>query len=347
MTDLRTWMFERFTRCILLGGMGLFCLPGCATRGEVELLEANLRHRENQLHSHEQELSRLRDQLTISRREADILRRRLAGSGDQLAEEATHKLAAVEGLRFNTFLTAGQDEDGIPGDERLHVMLYPHDTQGEVVKLAGELELEAIDPSAPEDQRSLGRWTYSAEESRDLWHAGFLSSGYQIDVPWKRPPQGERVVLHARLKVADDRRFEATHTVTVAPVRSSSPERTAQADTDSADDEDIAPSSPDEEATHPGETEWQDRPVPRPIPLAESLQEVPPGETENDREFALPQRVDADTGERSTREDSRTETGNETDFSNDSARDHPAARPFPDGLRTSDLWTDESIPAWR
>lgn len=341
MIDLRTWMFERFARSILLWGLGACCLSGgCASRGEIEVLEANLRQQEHQLHSREQELSRLRDQLTISRREADILRRRLAGSGDTLAEEATQKLAAVEGLRFNTFLTAGQDEDELPGDERLHAMLYPHDAQGEVVKLAGELELEAIDPSVSDEQRSLGRWTYTAEESRNLWHAGFLSSGFQIDVPWKRSPQGDRIVLHARLKVADDRQFEATHTITLVPVKESDPQQTVGIDTDATDgavmDENSSPEN--------GETDWQDRPVPRPIPLSESLHELPSASSESGPGEPSPQRTDSSFQESTFRlDDSATETGS----SQGSNRDRPEARPFPRGLKSSDSWTDETIPAWR
>ncbi|HWL08124.1 MAG TPA: hypothetical protein VNQ76_06965, partial [Planctomicrobium sp.] len=91
------------------------------------------------------------------------------------------------------------------------------------VKLSGHIELDAIDPARKPDDRSLGHWEYSASEARKLWHAGFLSSGFQISENWNRQPTGSKVVLVAKLTTLDGRQFEATHTLSVKAQGNSSP----------------------------------------------------------------------------------------------------------------------------
>lgn len=296
---------------------------GCVTRGNVELLEAQLRQQEALLQSYQQDFRKLGDQLTVTRRENDILRKSLA-SNDRLApEETTQKLAAVEGIRFHTMLTSGQDQDDLPGDERLHVVLYPHDADGEIVKISGDLELVAIDPSLPEAHRSLGKWTVPAENAREFWHAGFLASGYQFDVPWDRAPQGESVVLHAQLTTVDGRSFKTTHTIVVRPISEPS---APVGDTSSAPDLSPPAAQPGADAEHQtgSSVEWQDRPVPRPEPLDWSGPS--PDQPAEGPAARLPMEI----------------------FRGASPiEDEPAAPSPPRGLKTSDVWTDETIPRLR
>lgn len=302
-------------------GLSVCIITGCVSRGNVDLLEAQLREQESLIQQYQQELRSIGNQLTVTQRENDILRKTMAGTDLPVREEATHKLAAVVGIRFNTMLTSGQDRDGLPGDERLHAVLYPHDADGEIVKLSGDLELEAFDPSLPEEERSVGKWSFPADQSREIWHAGFLASGFQFDLPWERSPRGNNVVLHARLKTLDGREFKATHTVPLQGVP-------ASAETGDAPQL-VAP--PAEAQPLPTETaadgvEWQDRPVPRPEPL-DGFVPLPPKAPEQQ---TPPDQPDTFRGASPTDADVR-----------------PAARPFPHGLRTSDVWRDDNIPFQR
>jgi len=211
-------------RAPFLSGLGvLLCLTGCALRGNNELLESQLRRQEASLRQYQQETARLREELATSQREMDLLRAEAAsGSLSLPEEEATHRLAKVSGIVFNSLLTAGQSLDEIPGDERFHAIFYPHDADGEVVKLSGQVEIEALDLSRPANEKTIGRWVYPPERSRQLWLAGFLSSGFQIDEAWKSPPQGRNVLLVARFTTTDGRSFETTHTIPIEPVSSPS-----------------------------------------------------------------------------------------------------------------------------
>jgi hypothetical protein len=308
-------------RLIIAAGpiIGLL-LGGCAVRGNVEALESQLRNREMVIQKFQHETVSLRNELKVSRREAESMRKRLALEGRGLPEEVTHALARVEGLSFNSLLTAAQDHDQIPGDERFHAVFYPHDAQGEIVKISGTIEVEAIDPSRPQD-KSIGRWKYDAQEAPELWHAGFLSSGYQVDMPWQASPHGSRVVLLARLTTTDGRTFESTRTLTVNPPPAGT--QTAQS-LPHADDQKILPANFDDTA--------ENRPVPNPDPV------------EYDDPVAT-SRKSADV-EPATK---RTPAG--SDSSKDPfpplSQPAPAAsRPFPAAI-TSDSWTDISLPVQR
>jgi len=224
MTTLRTWMFDSGRFPLGIGLLSLTFCSACATRGNVEMLEAQLRSQENRIRTYERNVAELEQELKVSHRELDLMRSSLSGQATTVAfEEETSSLSRVEELVFNTLLTGGQDQDEVSGDERFHAVFYPADAQGGSVKLSGEIEIEAIDPSRESGDRSLGRWQYSTSDARQLWHSGFLSAGFQISEEWKRSPQGNKVVLIARLTTRDGRKFEATHTL---PVRVTEGQRT-------------------------------------------------------------------------------------------------------------------------
>ena len=97
---------------------------GCLGTSKVDLLEARLREQEAVVRNHQNEVASVRSQLNIAKREAKILRNQLAKAGEKVpAVEATEALAAVEILKFNSLLTAGQDKDETPGDERFHAIV--------------------------------------------------------------------------------------------------------------------------------------------------------------------------------------------------------------------------------
>lgn len=194
--------------------LGLFLGCGCVLRGNVESLEARLREQENLNADYQRQVDELEQELSVAQREIDILRRNVAAEGAQLAAFETQRaLAEVVGIKFNTLLTAAQNLGGDSGTERLHAVIYPHDADGEIVKVAGDLSLEAIDPTLPEGARSVGKWEIPAERNKSVWHSGFLSTGFLIESDWNIPPQGSVIILHARFSTPDGRKFDATHTV--------------------------------------------------------------------------------------------------------------------------------------
>lgn len=227
MTGLRAWKFGAgLIRSGISPALLILC-SSCAIRGNVEMLEAQLRTQESRIRSYEQDIAQLQSELNTTHKEMDLLRTALAGQGSPVAyEEESASLARAQELVFNSLLTAAQDHDGVEGDERFHAVFYPCDTQGGPVKLTGHIELEAIDPSRKQGDRSLGHWQYSTTESRKLWHVGFLSSGFQVSENWTRPPSGSKVILVVKMTTLDGREFEATHTLSVTPSTSATPGKT-------------------------------------------------------------------------------------------------------------------------
>ncbi len=202
---------------LLLVGSLLVC--GCSSRrGGVELLEARLRVQEDALAEADSKLQTVQRELTVARRESQSLRVQLASRGDAvLLPEQADQMHRVTGIEFSSLLTAGVDRDGVPGDEGLTAVVAPHDAEGELVKLPGRLELEVLDLSRPRGEQRIGRWAYSVEESRELWHAGFMSSGFQVDVPWQGTPASQDLVLHARFTTIDERRFDVQTELRINP----------------------------------------------------------------------------------------------------------------------------------
>ncbi|MBX3442107.1 MAG: hypothetical protein KF774_06850 [Planctomyces sp.] len=212
-------------------------LPGCLARRNIELLEANLRQQQDLTRDVERQLMLAQRDLDAARRETDQLRNRLAQTGLEAAAEHTEPLARVTGILFHTMMTGGRDTDGLPGDDVLTAVLAPHDADGDLVKLAGSLEIELLDLARSGESQRIGAWKYSAKEARELWHSGFIASGYQLNLPLEQAPTNGAVLLHGRLTTSDGRQFDTSLPVNLqtgtapaglAPPRSARPLETSR-----------------------------------------------------------------------------------------------------------------------
>jgi outer membrane murein-binding lipoprotein Lpp len=191
---------------------------GCAMRGDVEMLESELRRQEQTQQELSEQLQTTRDELRIARADAGKLRTQLASRGEKsLVSEQAETLYKTESLKFSPMLTTGFDNDGRPGDEGISVLLMPVDSQGDLVKLAGAFELELVDLNRSGNDQRVGHWHFSDEESRTHWHRGFLSAGYLFRLDWQNLPASPELTLHARLTAPDGRRFDATTQIKVNP----------------------------------------------------------------------------------------------------------------------------------
>lgn len=190
---------------------------GCAagSRGDVDLLEARLRDQQDLTARYERIIDAHARELEVARRESELLRTQLADQNLQpLLPEHADVLLRAEKLAFHPLMTGTRDVDGAPGDDRLLVVLTPQAHSGETIRLVGGLEIEALDLTRSHDQQRIARWTFTPAEARDLWHNGFLASGFQLDLPWEDSAAGE-IVLHARLLAPDGRQLDASHQVRV------------------------------------------------------------------------------------------------------------------------------------
>ena len=322
-------------RRLLTAAVAACALGGClGARGDIEAVEAQLRQQQDRADKYARELSQVRQELDVARQEADLLRRQMADSGGQaLPAEFTDSLFRVQRLQFNSLMSGGRDRDGQPGDDVLVAVLTPVDEHGDLVKLPGTIELEAIDLTRPEAERQIGKWTFDPAQSRQLWKRGLFSAGYQVEVPWQRPPSKE-LLLYARLTTADGRQFDATQSVKVKLAEAEPPRRMATPDAvrPVTGGRDPGPWGDDSRASGAGvrsaglervlemNNERPKRPETEPVHFEEAAATPQPS-------------ADAFTSARKPAIDAEAATP---------PPEQP--RPFPEGLQTSDVWTDETIP---
>jgi hypothetical protein len=205
---------------------------GCVMRGDTSAIEAELRGHEDRIGALQRDLQKAHDELAVAQRESAHLRDQLASAGEvALTAEQADVLFRVEGLRINTLLTGGLDEDGQPGHDVLTLVLEPFDADEQTLKLPGEIRIDVTDPAAEGESKTIGVWQYAAEDARAAWHAGLLVTGFKFRLEWPTPPRHETLVVHARLTTSDGRVFDATETVKIVPP---SAERTLAATADQA-----------------------------------------------------------------------------------------------------------------
>jgi hypothetical protein len=237
---------------LLLGTLVL--AAGCASTGQLDVLESRLRRQEDVNNQLQAQLTESKNQLQASRRETVDLRTQLADGKKVAKAEQLTALGTVEGISLNKYLTGGVDRDGVPGDEVFSAVIVPADAEGNLVKAPGSVSLTVLDLSKPESQQTVGHWDFSPKDSEDLWHSGFFGSGYTVRVPWQKVPDSPSLLVHARLKTVDGRQFDTSQSIRINP-----PSATAQAATQ--------PAAPGPPATPP-DTSLSPVPMPPAAPPA-------------------------------------------------------------------------------
>lgn len=296
----------------------------------MELLEAEIRQHQDALRRAEAKASDLETQLSVARNETELLRTEMArsSSGVPLPEQ-TGAIARLAGVKINTLLSGGKDRDGQPGDDVLVALVAPHDQQGDLVKIAGEVEIEAFDMTLPSEDKRVGRWTYTPEEAAKVWHSGFVGAGLQFELPWQALPAGKELIVHARLRTTDGRQFD-----TSTPLKVSPPVGTTQPPG-------LLPVPPIQSVKHEVESpigrplrtekvpvnvpaDLPAEPIVRPVPMYDDVEPVAEVSGPNDAPRPFPGASNSNPG-----------------------TTVPAGRASLDGVQTSDNWTDETIPRLR
>ena len=288
----------------------------------MELLEAEIRQSQDSLYRAEAKSTELQSQLALARRETDLIRSQAVSHGDQAPlPEQTGNLVRLAGVKINTLLSGGKDRDGKPGDDLLVALITPHDEQGDLVKIAGDVEIEAYDMSLSGDDKRVGHWTFDPEQSAKSWHSGFVGAGLQFELPWQEVPANKDLLVHARLRTADGRQFDTNSPLKIVPPTSTTPGLISVPQ--------ALPVKHETELRVDRQIETADQKIPadpitRPVPFYD---DVEPRTTP--RPFP-----GADN------------TPEELKPSSPAAKQQPGHASL-DGIETSDSWTDETIPRLR
>ena len=195
----------------MLLGWGLLA-AGCQ-HCQRDLVESELRHREEDVDGLKGEVSRLQATNDGLHRELQAVRQSASAKITPELASQTYALKCVQLGRQ----TGGYDNDSIPGDEALQVVLEPCDPDGQPIKAPGTLDVQALEITPEGLKRPLSSWQVSPEQLRHTWRSGFLSTAYFVVLPWKNWPTCERLRVVAQFTLADGRVFEADKDVVVRP----------------------------------------------------------------------------------------------------------------------------------
>ncbi len=326
-----------FRQCLALSSWAVLLWSGCSSRGQMELLEAEIRQSQDSLYRAEAKSTELQSQLAMARRETDLIRSQVASTGGQVPlPEQTGNLVRLAGVKINTLLSGGKDRDGQPGDDLLVALITPHDEQGDLVKIAGEVEIEAYDMTRSGDDKRVGRWTFDSEQSAKAWHSGFVGAGLQFELPWQQVPLNKELLVHARLRTADGRQFDTNSPLKVSPAASSAPG--------------LLPLPQVQPVKHESErkiertilTADQQLPEPavtRPVPFYEDVEPA-----------AIPRPFPGDEMPKQPSPAASTEASplaTRLSFPTPPPAKQKPGHASLDGVETSDSWTDETIPRLR
>lgn len=203
---------------VLLVPLGL-TPSGCKNK---DALENELRSRDIQYREALEELGKAEHRTEAQEREIEALRHGATVTPEQAAQTfGLKRIALGRG-------TGGVDNDSMPGDEALQIILEPRDSDDHIIKAPGTLYVLALEINQQGLKTPFSSWTVPPDKLRQSWKQGLLSTGYNLILPWKNFPQTENVRVVARLATPDGRLFETdkdirVHLVPGAPHRLEGP----------------------------------------------------------------------------------------------------------------------------
>jgi len=186
----------------------LLAAAGCRN-SRSELVEAELRTRDR-------ELRELRGDLLQSTTMNEALENTLKTQQYQQPGLRTGAsvLSQVKDIQLARG-TGGIDEDKMPGDEGLQVVLVPRDVDASPIKAAGTLKVTALEISPEGLKTPLSTWDVSALQLRRSWRSGLISTGYFVTLPWQKIPGTEKLRIVATFMPLEGGVFEAEKDVTI------------------------------------------------------------------------------------------------------------------------------------
>jgi len=179
-----------------------------------------LRTRETMYREALEEQHRIEGQNLALQREIEALR--------QGAKVTPEQAAQTFGLKRITLsrTTGGLDNDSLPGDEVLQVVVEPRDTDDHTIKAPGLLQIGVLEVSPQGIKTPLCSWDIPPEQLRASWKQGLLTTGYTFTLPWKSLPTTEQLRVIVRLITSDKRVYEADKDIKVRLVPGASLRRT-------------------------------------------------------------------------------------------------------------------------
>ncbi len=161
------------TAIIITAGWLLLVATGCESpaAGESPLAQ--------ELKTLRQEKSQLLRQIEESENQNRRLKKQLGvltGLKPRVNFDELYDLRKVEITKYTNLYD--KDKDG--KKEKLIVYLKPTDAQGDVIKVAGTVDVQLWDLNKADNQALLGQWRIEPSKLKKLWFATMLTTNYRL-----------------------------------------------------------------------------------------------------------------------------------------------------------------------
>ncbi len=182
-----------------------------------DLLEAELRTRERELLEARAELQQMRLLTDVYQRQGPVYGQPLPCPPGGVPHLSGSSPFTIRDFQLGNG-TGGRDDDGLPGDEGLQVVMVPKDEDGTAVKVPGRATVLAYEITKEGLKLPIGKWEVSAEQLKKTWKSGFLGGGYTVPLQWDRAPTTTRIRVVVRFVLPDGREYEADRDSNVTPL---------------------------------------------------------------------------------------------------------------------------------
>lgn len=181
---------------------------------QVRELTARLNETEQMLADQDKELSAVRN-----RKPSSVSLASATNQSGQTAPEVSAAFGSVVDLRIHKLTTGIVDPEA--AEPVLNLVVQPLDSDGELVKVAGELQVRVSSASDAGAPQLLVSKKFSVTDSRRLWNRGLVASGFSIQIPL--PGDQLKAILHSEdrqliaevtLDLGLDRQYDASLAVT-------------------------------------------------------------------------------------------------------------------------------------
>ncbi len=157
---------------IFLAGSLIILAAGCRNGGTSRILR-------EQVSSLREQNRQLTDELEQRREENEQLKGQIQTLNNFSVDdpEQIYQLQAVKIGRFTNLYDKNNDNI----KEMLIVYFQPLDSEGDIIKAAGSVDVELWDLNKQKQQAFLGKWRLEPDQLRKLWFATLLATNYRLN----------------------------------------------------------------------------------------------------------------------------------------------------------------------
>lgn len=151
----------------------MLLFAGCETTGTPKAPLAD------QIKQLTQEKTQLQNQFEKSKAENEQLKQQIQTLSNLPEGVKPENIYSVHGIKITRY-TNFYDKDKDGKKEKLIVYIQPVDQEGDVIKAAGDMDVQLWDLSKEDGHAQLGQWHITAEQLKKMWFKTLLAVNYRV-----------------------------------------------------------------------------------------------------------------------------------------------------------------------